>query len=364
VARLLAEVEKLDRRLPLQTLQARIPHENTAGGFELFASGVTDLAPELVGWYGAPGIDPAAATTLFLVGKGFSVHDTSVIAGGLPCRFTLVSREVLRVEVPPGARAIAPPACEGRAALPRRARVTLTAGAEPLPEPAQPEADGPTLEPPCGLGDCHRREMVDIHLATPYGVSGHLLVPVVRSLAPADAGPAFVDACRIDLTFTVSKTAGTRTEAARVDEYFAASCDALAIAVPATFIPPAKVELRLLARDAATGATAAGFSYLDPPFDARSSRYVIAGGDLRNLVGDTSRPATDKTLRGALKPYLDHLLSAGLLAEDGESAAFTVSAVLVAGQQVVPVAGALDVRATRRGKTQVESRPDTAIATP
>ncbi len=375
VARLMSLVETLDRRLPLQTLQARIPHENTAGGFELFASGVTDLAPELVGWYGAPGIDPGSATMLFLIGKGFSVHDTSVIAGGLPCRFTLVSREVIRVEVPPGARTILPPACDGVAAAARPAGVIRTAATEPLPEPARQEAKAPSAgdaEPhalpaaaPGCFADCNRREMVDVHLATPYGVSGHLLVPVVRSGGGLDAGgPAFADAGRIDLTFTVSKTAGTRTEAARIDEYFASSVDALAIRVPASFIPPPKADLRLLVRDAATGATAAGFTFADPPFDARASAYVIAGGDLRNFVGDTSRPATDKTLRGALKPYLDHLLAEGLLADDGESAAFTVSASLVAGQQVVPVGGGIDVRATRRGKTVVEPKPDAGVIAP
>jgi hypothetical protein len=368
VARLLAEVEKLERRLPLQTLQARIPHENTAGGFELFSAGVTDLAPELVGWYGAPGIDPAAATTLFLIGKGFSVHDTSVIAGGLPCRFTLVSREVIRVEVPPGARAIVPPACPEVACAPRVARLTLTGATEPLPAPPDPDA-GDFARPEarakaCGLHDCQHREMVDVHLATPYGVSGHLLVPVAHAHAPADGGPAFADACRIDLEFTATKTAGSRAEVARIDEYFASSCDALAIVVPASFIPPAKAELRLLVRDAATGATAAGFSFADPPFDARASRYVIAGGDLRNLVGDTSRPASDKTLRGALKPYLDHLLAAGQLVDDGDEAAFSISAAIVAGQQVVPVGGAIDVRATRRGRTLVEPRPEAAGTEP
>ena len=367
VARLQAEIEKLDRRLPLQTLQARIPHENTAGGFELFATGVTDLAPELVGWYGAPGIDPAGATTLFLVGKGFSVHDTSVIAGGQPCRFALVSREVLRVEVPPGARPIVPAPCAAVAGPPQAARFALAAAAEPLPAPAdEGAAPKPAAwpEPPCGPLDCRHREVVDVHLATPYGVSGHLLVPVVRSAAMADAGPAFADACRIELTFTVAKTAGTRAESARIDEYFASACDGLSIAMPSSFIPPAKAELRLLVRDSATGATAAGFTVADPPFDARSSCYRLAGGDLRNFVGDTSRPATDKTLRGALKPYLDHLLAEGRLADDGESAAFTVTASLVAGQQVVPIAGGLDVRVTRRGKTVVEPKPEPSVTLP
>jgi hypothetical protein len=134
--------------------------------------------------------------------------------------------------------------------------------------------------------------------------------------------------------------------------------------MPSSFIPPAKAELRLLVRDSATGATAAGFTVADPPFDARSSCYRLAGGDLRNFVGDTSRPATDKTLRGALKPYLDHLLAEGRLADDGESAAFTVTASLVAGQQVVPIAGGLDVRVTRRGKTVVEPKPEPSVTLP
>ena len=55
--RLLNRVKQLERELPFQTLRAQIPYENTLGGFELFSNGVTDLAPELVGWYGAPGIE-------------------------------------------------------------------------------------------------------------------------------------------------------------------------------------------------------------------------------------------------------------------------------------------------------------------
>ncbi|MFM7242930.1 MAG: hypothetical protein ACKO40_01975, partial [Planctomycetaceae bacterium] len=87
VALLLRRVDALSRELPLQSLQAQIPRENTAGGFELFNAGITDLAPELQGWYGAPGVDPTATTSLFLIGKGFSIHDTKVIAGGKPARF-------------------------------------------------------------------------------------------------------------------------------------------------------------------------------------------------------------------------------------------------------------------------------------
>ncbi len=352
LARLLRIADQLERRLPLQTLQARIPQENTSGGFELFNAGVTDLAPELLGWYGAPGIDPAADTTLFLVGKGFSVLDTQVIAGGRPARFTLVSREILKVEVPAGASPLVPAASAGEATVGhRRPGLLLAAAVEPLPAP-----DGGgccPVEAGCGL-DCNRREVVDIHLATPYGVSGHLLVPVVRRDGGRAGGmPAFDPSCTLGLTFSVTKSAAAGP-AAKVDEFFTTTCDAVSIAVPASFIPPPKAALRLLIRDAATGATAATFSFPDPFFDARHGRYLIAGGDLRNFVGDTSRPATDKTLRGAVKPYLDSLLQRAALDADGDAVTLTATATIVAGEHEVPVGGAIGVTATRRGKTTAE----------
>ena len=379
-AQMLRRVDQLAAKLPLQTLTARVPYENTAGGFELFQAGITDLTPELIGWYGAPGIDPAGTTTLFLIGKGFSVHDTSVIAGGKGVRFVPVGRDVLRVEIPPGVQTLAPSGCDAAPTAVQAATlgipqsdVRLVATADPLPPPAVRASPAPTaadspvvVAAPCGQPDacqtdCSRREFVDVHLATPYGVSSSLLVPVSRRTAgDMSCTLAFDSACTLALTFTTTKTAGAKAEAAKVDEFFASSCDALTIRVPASFIPPAKASLRLLLRDASSGATAATFSFDNPFFDARNSRYVIAGGDLRNFVGDTSRPATDKTLRGAVKPYLDHLLSQGQLAEDGDAVPFTLSASLVAEQQEIPVAGAVGVQATRRGKTVIEPREEPA----
>lgn len=77
-----ARVEQLSQRLPLQHQLVNVPFENTHGGFDLLSTGVTDLGPELVGWYGAPGINPDGDTTLFLVGNNFSVHQTRIIVGG------------------------------------------------------------------------------------------------------------------------------------------------------------------------------------------------------------------------------------------------------------------------------------------
>jgi hypothetical protein len=353
IPRLLRRVDQLERELPLQTLQAQIPHENTAGGFELFNAGVTDLAPELLGWYGAPGIDPASGTTLFLVGRGFSVHDTAVIAGGRPARFTLLSREVLRVDVPAGVATILPPTIPADAlGAVRRPPLVLASAAEPLPAPGLAQ-DCRGCGPADGCGtDCNRREVVDIHLATPYGVSGHLLVPVAGRGAASPAGrPAFDRPCTIGLTCAATRAA---TPAAKVDEFFTATCDAIAIVMPDSFIPPAKAGLRVVLQDAATGSTAATFTFPEIVFDARHGRYLLAGGDLRNFVGDTSRPASDKTLRGAVKPYLDSLLQQGGLADEGDTVALTLTAAIVSGEHEVPVGGEMSVTVTRRGKAAAE----------
>jgi hypothetical protein len=384
VARLLRRVDQLDRELPLQTMLTQIPYENTSGGFELFNTGVTDLAPELVGWYGGPGVDPTAVTTLFLVGKGFSVHDTSVIAGGRPVKATLLSRQVLRAEIPAGVQTIRPaldgscppgsPTAGFRASrpanaharndIPRPRGVVLAAGTEPLPAPAA--TDGTATAPParqslrlslpaaaatpsagpacdCRL-DCNAREVVDVHVATPYGVSGHLLIPVATPAA--DSGPcdlAFAAGNVIGLT-----TAPTKAGTWRVNEFFESAADEIVIRVPASFAPPARAAVQCLLRDDASGATAGQFSIPAPPFDARRNAYVLAGADLRNFIGDTSRPATDKTLRGALKPYIDAVAAGS--PPDATPAVdrdLTLTAQLVTEQKTIPIDGAIAVQVRR-----------------
>ncbi len=349
VADLQRAVDRLERRLPTQHLTALVPFENTAGGFELFNTGISDLAPELLGWYGAPGIDPAGTTSLFLIGKGASIHDTEVIAGGRPVRFDLVGRDVIKVEIPAGVQSLAPAAtCPPGTARVVHSRLQLASAAEPLPTPRAVLASPVAPADCCGI-DCNRREVVAIHLATPYGVSGRLLVPVIPR-STASGGPAFVSGCGFELFFSTAKSSTSPTPVARVDEFYRSGCDALEIAVPASFIPPEKGVLQLVLRDQARGVTAATFSFPSPFFDGSRGRYVIAGGDLRNFVGDTSRPATDKTLRGAVKPYLDALLATGGLADDGDSVGLVLTAEIVAGERAVAVSGSVPVSATRRGQ--------------
>lgn len=286
------------------------------------------------------------------MGKGASIHDTQVIAGGRPVPFKLIGRDVIQVTIPGGVQTIpAADACPTGTARVARSRLQLASAAEPLPAP-QISLASPAAADCCGI-DCNHREVVAIHLATPYGVSGRLLVPVIPR-REGGGEPAFVSGCGFELFFSTTKSSTSPTPTARVDEFYRSACDALEIAVPASFIPPEKGLLRLVLRDEARGVTAATFSFPGPFFDGSRGRYVIAGGDLRNFLGDTSRPATDKTLRGAVKPYLDALLATGGLTQAGDSVALVLSAEIVAGERAVPVSGGVPVTATRRGQASLE----------
>ncbi len=136
VERMMRRVHQVASKLPMQTVHARVPNENTLGGFEMFSSGITDLAPELIDFYGQPGVDPVKETRLYLVGNHFSVHETKVLAGNRNAAFSLLSRSVMEVRIPAGVQTMQK-----------------------------------TDEFPNGY--------VDVHVATPYGVSGHLAIPVL-----------------------------------------------------------------------------------------------------------------------------------------------------------------------------------------
>jgi hypothetical protein len=394
VARLMRRVEQLDRELPLQSLVAQIPFENTAGGFELFNTGVTDLAPELLGWYGGTGIDPKRSTSIFIVGKGFSVHDTQVIAGGEAVEVELISREVMKITIPPNVRCIRRPAesCgESSAASPteaaRRGRpprpivaavrptaIRQVAGETlafappetipPPPAPAAPSTDSKAAESPAPIPDCDARcgkaetpcdpaartepeHYIDVHLATPYGVSGHLLIPLMTKPACTSTSNPDTSACSLVIAppASIELTASpTKAGTWRVNEYFAAVPESISVRVPKWFVPPPKAEINWTIRESGQpgepGPVVGKLSTAAPHFEACTPAYVFDGAELRNLVGDTSRPATDKTLRGAIKPYLDHIGSQPKASIDRQ---LLVTAALVAGGKSIPIEGTLAI---------------------
>ncbi|MEM6470560.1 MAG: hypothetical protein AAF802_13470 [Planctomycetota bacterium] len=161
VGQLRTTARQLQERLPYRSSLVSIPTENTLGGFELLTGGAGELAVELVSWYGAPGINPNDETTLFLVGEGFSVHETQVLAGGKNCLYDLLSRQIMKVTVPKGVQKL-------------------------------------------GRGDDER--LVDVHIATPYGVSSHLLIPLNEpEKKAATASPKWVTS-KFDATLHARQT--------------------------------------------------------------------------------------------------------------------------------------------------------------
>src|SRR5262249_47638663 len=85
------------------------------------------------GWHGKPPTKDEEST-LFLEGRNFSVHDTHVIAGGKVATCVLVSRNLLEV--------------------------TIAKDAAPTPSGCE-------------------NPLLDVNVATPNGVSNHLLIPMV-----------------------------------------------------------------------------------------------------------------------------------------------------------------------------------------
>jgi len=146
---LFQRLEQLAAELPFQRLMAQVPYENTLGGFELFSTGVTDLAPELLSWYGAPGIRRDAETTLFLSGDNFSVHETSLTIGNIvpdPEKFDLLSRQVVRVTVPAGVETVDNDRyVEAQIATPYGVSQSLKIPVVPPPSSATRPRDAPEL---------------------------------------------------------------------------------------------------------------------------------------------------------------------------------------------------------------------------
>lgn len=187
--RLKKKAKQLEARLPLQDTMVQVPYENTLGGFAMFNTGITDLAPELYGWYGGPGINTNDTTTIFLIGNHFNVMSTRVVAGGLaidPTSVVMLSRQVMQVTIPKGALMI------------ERDTGTFARTPEnPQPQTTTTKIDldgkldlnkivsatasvNGTIDVTTPAPAAKPQELfVNVHVATPYGVTSHLLVPAL-----------------------------------------------------------------------------------------------------------------------------------------------------------------------------------------
>jgi hypothetical protein len=163
VERVLARVSQLEHRLPLQTLSCQVPIENTHGGFEILCDGTRELAPELVGWYGAPGYSQKNGATFFLAGDNFNIKDSHIVAGNRSLttdEIKLISRQLVEVKLPAG--------------LPILTDTLLRQHNPAATFPADKYGDRNIYD------DVRYGGWLDVHVATPYGASGRLLIPVVK----------------------------------------------------------------------------------------------------------------------------------------------------------------------------------------
>jgi hypothetical protein len=123
-------LKQLRSLMPTHRMVVRVPFADNQNDARIFCSHGSQLRPTLTGWHGKPP-EEGQETTLFLEGMNFSIHDTHVIAGGKHVSAVLVSRQLLEVTIPKDA-------CP------------------------TPNAQGTSL--------------LDINVATPNGVSNHLLI--------------------------------------------------------------------------------------------------------------------------------------------------------------------------------------------
>lgn len=235
VFRLCKAVERLEGRLPLQTHNVSVPWENDLGGFEVFRSGTPVLGPEIHGWYGAPGIKVIdtqlqrgflatiagieeslnavnlqikigkangtlsdeelerlngqvkilteklatirsayleaeqlqTSTAIFLVGKNFSVLNCRVIAGGVDVTNSIqvINRNLMQVHIPS------------------------------------------TVSTVSTNHDSGEERFVVVHLATPYGATSRLLIPMEGNSERADATKALETATRAEEAAKAAKVA-------------------------------------------------------------------------------------------------------------------------------------------------------------
>ena len=116
--------------MPTQRLVVRVPFSGDHNDSRIFCSQGLQLRPSLLGWHGKPP-ERGEESTLFVEGRNFSVHDTHVIAGGKPAK--------VRARQPQPARG-----------HDRQGRLADT--------------------------ERQRDPLLDINVATPNGVSNHLLI--------------------------------------------------------------------------------------------------------------------------------------------------------------------------------------------
>jgi hypothetical protein len=250
-------LDQLDAMLPIQSHQVMLPFEADLLGSEMFSSTNAGLGPRLLTWYGEPA---RPGGSIFILGSGFTVHEMKVIVGGVtlkevnpaqppapgatpPPTYDIISRNVLRIDIPKDAQAVDTgvlikyPKPDQKPADPgtRTVETTKTTVEDanswgPLPlkrgtstkktvettktKGAAPKAKGQKTQEPDAIQpptdpECKRRKVIDVHVATPNGISNHLLVEVPPNVS-VPPQPRMITTS-VTTTNAVNPTTGTTT---------------------------------------------------------------------------------------------------------------------------------------------------------
>lgn len=214
LSRLKDRLAQLEAQLPTQEYRVPLPNEGDLAGSEIFSSAGARLAPRLLSWYGEPA-KVKQDSVVMIMGTGFSIHETRVVAGGVSAKYKLLSRQVMELTIPSSAR-------------------------------------------PIRTND--KRLIFDIHVATPNGISNHLFVETAPeddvkapaavssiytvddnsttinlkySFTPTQTGfrPAFVDGQSFD-PLTIKWTAPSGDAPQKIEVRFTFKYKAVLISIP------------------------------------------------------------------------------------------------------------------------------------
>jgi hypothetical protein len=199
-------IGQLEDMLPVKNHAISLPFEGSLLGSEMFSSNAAGLAPRLLAWYGEPPQE-GMESSIFILGNGFSVHEIHVIAGGVT-----VSDDPAPPASPAPAASASPPAAAATPAMtPAATAHAPAAPAAMAPAPAASTNTRMTLkkvevisrnvlrviipsharaiQTTLPIGGGHKRKLLDVHVATPNGVSNHLLVEVqpAHALTPTQS---------------------------------------------------------------------------------------------------------------------------------------------------------------------------------
>ncbi len=250
---------QLEDMLPLQSHKVDIPFEASLTGSEIFSSTPSGLAPRLLAWYGEPPTE-GKASSIFLLGTGFTVYETHAIAGGLLVpegtngKLDIISRNVIRIEI---------------------------------------SADAQVKVDPYRDDNGKNRQFIDVHVATPNGISNHLLVEVEPKVIAPPPPPPLVGAAPADRTL-------------ELDYVLLKPADVAGAGRPPDFVPilidspsaKASVDLQWPGPGIAPAAVTPVFTFPRPGAPAlilsgpslnltpRTNTYTLQGNDLTLFLND------------------------------------------------------------------------------